>query len=552
MQALQAGTSYVIFGKSGIAQNGVFALSSLNGNNGFKINGVNGVGDSIVSGIGDVNNDQIDDIAIVADSSQVQGNCYVIFGSAEIASFGSFDLSSVNGTNGFQINCPGSYTRPLSSAGDVNADGISDFIIGSSNGFQFTSDALSVSDAGDINSDGIDDLILGPDYVVFGSKILGSTGFFDLSKLDGINGFTFSNVVPGSESSGIAKYAGDFNGDGISDVIIGPGDIVFGRQGIASSGEFDLLRSLNGTNGLRYDTGSNCLSDAGDVNDDGVSDVIIGNRWESWGGRFGAGGAYVLFGDATPQLIANELTIVEGQTVILNSSNLNATRAKRNNPDLLFIVSNVTHGYFSISGNLVVTSFTQKQIWNSNVKFTHDDSDFPPAYLVSVSSVSSSFSLSSEEYLGNVNFIRVNKPPKLINNTLSINQGQARTLTSGNLSAMDPDTPSPDLLFIANNIQHGKFINVMDTSKSAITRFFQQNVSSARIQFIHDGSEQPPSYDVIVTDGSLSDLPQSSVIYFHRIPVLINNQLVINMGEEVVLAPSNLPIFRKKILISQK
>jgi Ca2+-binding RTX toxin-like protein len=75
----------------------------------------------------------------------------------------------------------------------------------------------SISSAGDINGDGIDDIIVGASgkgYVIFGSKN-GFAANFDLTTLDGTNGFT----LPGT--GGAVSNAGDLNGDGIDDVIIG-------------------------------------------------------------------------------------------------------------------------------------------------------------------------------------------------------------------------------------------------------------------------------------------------------------------------------------------
>ena len=117
-----------------------------------------------------------------------------------------FDLSSLNGSNGFRIN------------------GIS---VGDRSGF-------SVSNAGDVNNDGIADLIIGApstipngttgageSYIIFGRNNLGSSGNFNLSSLDGSNGFVISEINTGDSNEISVNNAGDINNDGIDDFVIG-------------------------------------------------------------------------------------------------------------------------------------------------------------------------------------------------------------------------------------------------------------------------------------------------------------------------------------------
>jgi hypothetical protein len=161
-----------------------------------------------------------------------------------MSTFGSvFDLSSLTGTNGFQISgeAVGHYSgRSVSDAGDVNGDGFDDIIIGAYG-----------ADPNGANS--------GASYVVFG-KAGGFSANLNLSTLDGTNGFRISGEV-GDESSGRSvSAAGDVKDDGFDDLIIGTefadsngsnsgaSYVVFGKVGGFSANL--NLSTLDGTNGF--------------------------------------------------------------------------------------------------------------------------------------------------------------------------------------------------------------------------------------------------------------------------------------------------------------
>ncbi|ELR99491.1 integrin alpha, partial [Gloeocapsa sp. PCC 73106] len=154
-----------------------------------------------------------------------------------------FELSSLNGTNGFTLNGVAAYDysgRSVSSAGDVNGDGIDDLIIG----------AFGADPNGSYS---------GSSYVVFGK----STPFnpiLNLSSLDGTNGFTLNGVAANDRSGVSVSSAGDINGDGIEDLIIGASNadpngsasgssyVVFGKSTPFSSTL--NLSTLDGSNGF--------------------------------------------------------------------------------------------------------------------------------------------------------------------------------------------------------------------------------------------------------------------------------------------------------------
>jgi len=286
-----SGAAYVVFGTTGgFPLN--FNLADLNGTNGFRINGESpddfaGVS---VSSAGDINNDGFDDLIVGANGAD---SAYVVFGTD--AGFpASFELSSLNGANGFRImGAPDDRAGfSVSSAGDVNGDGIDDVIVG----------AFLAMPGGA--------LLAGSSYVVFGTDS-GFAATLDVSSLNGANGFRINGVAH-SQSGYSVSRAGDVNGDGLDDLIVGAlsaspngsssgaAYVVFGTDaGFAS----DIsLAALNGTDGFRISgqaasDGAGCsVASAGDVNGDGIDDLIIGAAMNDPAGRTNAGAAYVVFG----------------------------------------------------------------------------------------------------------------------------------------------------------------------------------------------------------------------------------------------------------------
>ena len=101
-------------------------VAELDGSTGFRFNTLNGIGfNADLSNAGDVNNDGIDDI-LIANGNRV----YVVYGDNSIGTPEDFNLDNLNGQNGFVIDVNGSLETRVSNAGDVNNDGIDDFIIG--------------------------------------------------------------------------------------------------------------------------------------------------------------------------------------------------------------------------------------------------------------------------------------------------------------------------------------------------------------------------------------------------------------------------------------
>lgn len=376
------GQGYVIFGDDALAAN--YTLNTL-GAQGFTVTGASN-GDRLsngLSGAGDFNADGYSDVIFGAPRGDTggsnRGEVPVIYGDNSLGgtsivtppvSSGEFMLRGTS--NGDQAGFA------VGTAGDVNGDGIADLIVSSPNGdpggsnrgevsivFGQTSSLAgstiplntlgsggvtinginngdrigsSVYSAGDVNGDGYDDIIIGAQfaedagsnrgeaYVVFGSASIGGTTI-NLSSL-GTQGFIIHGTTNNDRLGFSVKTAGDINGDGYDDVIIGAP--LADPNGNSSGQTYVVLGSAVGLAGLDIDASSilsygfrlngvsagdragQSVSSAGDVNADGYDDLIIGAPFEDPGGS-NRGQTYIVYGKESGWLGSTiELSSLDG------------------------------------------------------------------------------------------------------------------------------------------------------------------------------------------------------------------------------------------------
>ncbi|MCB9823406.1 FG-GAP repeat protein [Candidatus Nomurabacteria bacterium] len=318
---IEAGAVYLILGKAeGWAMGADIddADASFEGEEAYDNAGYS------IAGAGDVNNDGYDDFLIGApDADSGLGKTYLILGKEEgwamETSLADADASFVGE---YESDYSGS---SVSGAGDVNNDGYDDFLIGVSDADsgigktylilgkeegwametsladadasfvgEYESDysGFSVSGAGDVNNDGYDDFLIGaPDadsetgetYLILG-KDEGWAAETSLADADASFVGEYESDYSGFSVSG----AGDVNNDGYDDFLIGAPDadsetgeiyLILGKEGswAMETSLADADASFEGEEA--YDSAGYSIAGAGDVNDDGYDDFLLGSPW---------------------------------------------------------------------------------------------------------------------------------------------------------------------------------------------------------------------------------------------------------------------------------
>lgn len=272
-----------------------------------------------VSGAGDLNGDGFGDVVVGIPDVDLGG----FSSTGHVIAYSGFDGSVIHQWFGDHADRLGD---AVAAAGDIDGDGFADVIVGATQDnpsttpnsgsafvysgadgtelYRWNGEAAwnyfgnAVACAGDVNADGVVDLVVGASQANPGGQVFAGSVYV-FSGADGSQLYTWDGIVDDYFGYAVAG-AGDVNNDGFDDVIVGANEASpngisqAGSTYVFSGADGSLLLQWNGT-GVDDNHGSS-VGGAGDVNHDGFDDVIVGSPYTDFGGLYNLGSVFIYSG----------------------------------------------------------------------------------------------------------------------------------------------------------------------------------------------------------------------------------------------------------------
>jgi hypothetical protein len=308
-----SGTSYLVFGSPWLSSQSVMNVAQAAPLPGFRFAGQGSVDNAgtETAMLGDVNGDGYNDFAIGARLANPGGRVnagavYVIYGGPHLRTAGVQSPLILNGANGFSIwgAFAGNWIGRKIDSGDFNGDGYMDIL---SSSVKF--DVALLEEAG-------------RGYVIFGGPNVGASGVLDLRDADELPVLVIDGDRADESLGATQGAVGDFNNDGFDDWILGETHersfLFFGRRDLAETRAM-TLSDIGGATGLFFDFGTGVtvlngeVADLGDFNADGIDDLVLEvttNEYVVWG----------IPANETPDVITRDMIRNQGYGFVVNTN----------------------------------------------------------------------------------------------------------------------------------------------------------------------------------------------------------------------------------------
>jgi predicted outer membrane repeat protein len=244
-----------------------------------------------------------------------------------------------------------------------------------------------------------------------------------------------------------------------------------------------------------------------------------------------------------PVFTVNALSITQGGSAV---PLIEATDEDNTPAQLTFTVSNLSGGQFELANakGASVTQFTQAQLDRDEVRFVDSGSGLAPAYTLTLSD---GVVAGISQIVNIQRFTPLNDRPLFTQNSLTISEGGS---AKPSIRISDPDNSSDQLLITVSGLHGGHFeLNgpsglpafeggLGTVVQEVIDSFTLAQLKFGDVIFVHDGSEQAPSYTLTVTDtDGATDISELSDVLFttvNDLPYFEENRLVIREGSMAV------------------
>lgn len=282
-----------------------------------------------IAGVADVDGDGVGDILVGAHRENPQG----VEAAGRAYLFSGADGTVIHTLTSPNVVEEGAFGTAVTGAGDLDQDGTPDLLVGASdepvrdrekagraylisgaNGTVL--DALSspnveregffgssVTGVGDVDGDGTPDVVVGAPRET--AEAFGGAGrayLFSGGTATLLDSLFSPNAQPVGGFGGSVAGIGDVNGDGVSDLVVGAHEETVeedrraGRVYFFNGVDRTLLKTFVSPNASGSSLYGESLAPAGDVDEDGRPDILIGAHGETARGQFGAGHAYLIGG----------------------------------------------------------------------------------------------------------------------------------------------------------------------------------------------------------------------------------------------------------------